>query len=90
MHTHSVKTKKETNDRLMEDIAKIMGIIRQLRIKNENIRIKEEEMFKRIAEVKDEILEGQGCKNDLKRQYNYKEVAISACESDSKPLNLKL
>ncbi|KAK7070399.1 hypothetical protein SK128_012379 [Halocaridina rubra] len=83
-------TKKETNDRLMEDIAKKMEIIRQLRIKNENIRIQEEEMLKRIAEVKDEILEAQGCKNDLKRQYDDTKIAISACESDIQASELKI
>ncbi|KAK7076137.1 hypothetical protein SK128_009526 [Halocaridina rubra] len=84
-----VKTNKETNDRLMEDIAKKMEIIKQLRIKNENICIQEEEMLKQIAEMKDEILETQGCKNDLKRQYDDTKVAISACESAIQVAELK-
>ncbi|XP_066953411.1 kinetochore protein Nuf2-like isoform X2 [Macrobrachium rosenbergii] len=84
------RIKYDAKCELMEDIAKKEEKISQLKHENESIRIREEQMLKRIAEVRGEMHEIQVSKVEIKSKFDQVNVDVASYVSNIKAAELEI
>ncbi|XP_068206778.1 kinetochore protein Nuf2-like [Palaemon carinicauda] len=84
------KIKYDAKCDLMEDSAKKEERLKHLKHENESIRIREEQMMKRIAEVRDDMHETQIAKVDTKSKLDQVKVDIASLTADIKAAELEI